>query len=96
MITPDDIEVVGAYMRFLDDPKDKSPVAVNIGIIKSKEEDEALSAGIMSDDKDWYAFDSWVFAYVHKHLGETIDEYYSEETTPNDFILIREEELEKD
>ena len=92
MITPDDIEVVGAYMRFLDDPIDQSPVPVNIGIINTKEEEEALDSGILSDDKDWYEFDSWVFAYVHKHLGETIDEYYSEETTPNDFILIREED----
>jgi hypothetical protein len=92
MITPDDIEVVGAYMRFLDDPIDKSPVAVNIGIINTKEEDEALADGLESDDPLWYGFDSYVFAYVHKHLGETIEQYYSEETTPNDFILIREEE----
>jgi hypothetical protein len=92
MITPDDIEVVGAYMRFLDDPIDKSPVAVNIGIINTKEEDEALADGLESDDPLWYGFDSYVFAYVHKHLGETIEQYYNEETTPNDFILIREEE----
>jgi hypothetical protein len=92
MITPDDIEVVGAYMRFLDDPIDKSPVAVNIGIINTKEEDEALADGLESENSDWYDFDSYVFAYVHKHLGETIEQYYHEETTPNDFILIREEE----
>jgi hypothetical protein len=92
MITPDDIEVVEAYMRFLDDPIDKSPVAVNIGIINTKEEDEALADGLESDDPLWYGFDSYVFAYVHKHLGETIEQYYHEETTPNDFILIREED----
>ena len=94
MITPDDIEVVGAYMRFLDDPSDKNPVAIKIGIINTKEEDEALDSGLLSDDKDWYEFDSYVFAYVHKHRGETIEEYYSEETTPNDFILIREEDAD--
>jgi hypothetical protein len=88
MITPTNIEVVGASMRFLDDPSDKSPVPVNIGIINTKEEDEALSNGILSDNPLWYNFDSNIFAYVHKHLGETLEQYYSEKTTPNDFILI--------
>jgi hypothetical protein len=78
-------------MRFLDDPKDKKPVAVNIGIINSKEQDEALSNGILSDNPYWYGFDSDVFAYVHAYLGESIEDYYSETTTPNDFILIRED-----
>lgn len=95
MISSDDSEIVEAYMRFLDDPKDKSPVAVSIGIIDSKEKDEALSEGIMSDNPYWYSFDSSIFAYVHTYLGESIEDYYSEETTPNDFILIREEEIEK-
>jgi hypothetical protein len=90
MITPTNIEVVGASMRFLDDPSDKNPVPVNIGIINTKEEDEALSNGILSDNPLWYDFDSNIFAYVHKHLGETVEQYYSEETTPNDFILIGE------
>jgi hypothetical protein len=90
MITPESIEVIGAYMRFLDDPTDKSPVAVKIGILNTKEEDEALSDGIVSDNPLWYGFDSDIFAYVHKHLGETVEQYYSEQTTLNDFILIRE------
>ncbi len=93
MISSDDFQIVEAYMRFLDDPKDKNPVAVSIGIIDSKEKDEALSNGIESDNPYWYNFDSHIFAYIHTYLGETIDEYYSEETTPNDFILIREEEV---
>jgi hypothetical protein len=88
MISPDDIEVVQASMRFLDDPTDKSPVPVSIGIINTKEQDEALADGLDSENPDWYHFDSNIFAYVHKHLGETIDQYYSEQTTPNDFILI--------
>ena len=90
MISPNDIEVIGASMRFLDDPSDKNPVPVSIGIINTKEEDEALSNGILSDNPLWYDFDSNIFAYVHKHLGETIEQYYSEKTTPNDFILIEE------
>jgi hypothetical protein len=93
MISSDDFEVVGAYMRFLDDPKDKAPVFVNIGIIDSEEKDEALSNGIVSDNPYWYHFDSEIFSYIHTYLGETIEQYYSEETTPNDFILIREEDV---
>ena len=91
MATPENIEVIEVLMRFLDDPKDKSPVAVSIGIIKNKEQDEALSSGILSDNPYWYGFDSDIFAYVHTYLGETIEQYYSEETTPNDFILIRKD-----
>jgi hypothetical protein len=94
MISSEDFEVVGAYMRFLDDPKDKAPVAVNIGIIDSEEKAEALSNGILSDNPYWYHFDSNIFAYVNTYLGETIEQYYSEETTLNDFILIREEEVD--
>lgn len=90
-ITTADIEVIEVLMRYLDDPKDKAPVAVNIGIIDSEEKDEALSRNIMSDNPLWYGFDSDIFAYIHTYLGESIEEYYSEETTPNDFILIKED-----
>ncbi len=90
-ITTADFEVIEARMKFLDDPEDKEPVSVSIGIIDSKEKDEALSRNILSDNPLWYGFDSDIFAYVHTYLGESIEDYYSKETTPNDFILIRED-----
>lgn len=86
-----EIEIVSALMKFTDDPDDKQPVSVNIGIIASQEQAEELSAGIESDNPYWYNFDSDIFAYVHTYLGERIEDYYSKETTPNDFILVKEE-----
>jgi hypothetical protein len=88
VITPDQIEVVDVYYRFLDDLEDRT-VWGSIVVFNSKEETEVFDAGIESNDPEWVGLDEKTFFFVHAYLGETVEELYKGN---GEFILIRKED----
>lgn len=92
MITAEQIEVAEVYYRFVDDPEDTTRwgwiVAFN-----SQEESAVFDAGIESNDPEWVGLDEKSFFFLHKYLGDTLEELY-EDSNGQDFILIREEDLD--